>query len=522
MIKPDVAVKLSIKSFCAAKKIYNEKHKKQFNKTPKEQLFPNLTPENLAKKKKYENLSQVELKELSESKLAKKTVNSLLLQDIHFQLYIVLLNYYRDKIINLSSFFNGSANLMTHILPKASMRMKTGQLAAHLGRANNTIRARLRRLEDAGIIRVVFHGNKKPLEIVFNKNICIIYDKTCPEQLPESNFLTSCESVFSDRNDTIANNKKGLITNTIYNNTITKDVSHSVSNQCSISALNDSATNKPPQILNDGIQNFFNKTKTKQNTTKTPNTTRTNPLTKKEISKEKRTVGDIRNENLEKLKQKAALKQMNKSEKKDFCCEKRKKERQKHLKNLEQRRKEAKIHYSLIFYGYLIENLFADKYLTPDYRKETLNYIYQHYFSRAKNIEHAKRLWHDNYKKRIDISRMWIHKFRSPEGKKFDTTFFYPKAYIDTDRRGKKILSFANTEKFLIQANEWEKNNGYNRRCDDDTRHKLNKIAREIENGFINYDDALEKVKSLTNDTDEYVKQLNARYFGMYKLMPKN
>ena len=93
-------------------------------------------------------------------------------------------------------------------------------------------------------------------------------------------------------------------------------------------------------------------------------------------------------------------------------------------------------------------------------------------------------------------------------------------AYLDIDKVGKKHLSFVNTEKFIKKKNEWDKINGYHRNTNKILIHKLNKTVKELKNGFIDYDTALEKVKSLSNKTDEYVKQFNAMYFGMYKTMP--
>ncbi len=126
----------------------------------------------------------------------------------------------------------------------------------------------------------------------------------------------------------------------------------------------------------------------------------------------------------------------------------------------------------------------------------------------------------ENYKKRVDISKKWISNFTNQaDGRQFDRTHFFPKAYLDIQKTYSKAFSFANTKGFIKNEENWKKLNGYNRNTKDKERHKFNKIARELENGFINYDNALIKVKSITNKTDEYIKQLNARYFGMYKNM---
>lgn len=477
IINPDIAVNLSIKAYNQAAKKFNKKQESLFLKTDKKGL--------------------------------PATVDALKLKDTHYQLFYVLINYYREKILNLNHFFKGSSDIMTHISPKMSMYVKTGRIAAHLGRANNTIRARLRRLESAGIITVIFHGNKKPLEISFDKNTCLIFDKNELEYIPETKFLNLSKSVFLDGIGIKANHKRVLFQDSIYNNTITKkDVLHPESS---------------PVIQNsDHVQYNYNHTK---NFSRTTNTTRTTESAKTKLIPAKneklRTVKDIREEKLKKIKEKSTIQQMSDDEKAQYYSKIQQTQQSEHAENLKQKRKDAIIGFSLEFFGYLVAILFPDKYFSPDYRKKTINYIANHYFSRARSIEQMKRLWYNNYKKRIDISRSWIDKFSGPDGKPFDTTYFFPLAYLDVERRGKKILSFANTEKFLKQAKEWEKKNGYNRRTDDDGRHRLNKIARELENGFIDFNTALEKVKSITNDTDEYVKQLHARYFGIYSSMEK-
>ena len=146
---PDVAVKLSIRAYQNAAKAFNEQQEKDFQNRKKD--------------------------------FKVKTVKSLLLKEEHHQVFYTIINYYKEKLENLNALFQGSASITTHIAPNASMMLTTGRLAKHLQRANNTIRARLKRLEKAGVITVIFHGHKKPLEIIFNKDICIIYDKGNPD-----------------------------------------------------------------------------------------------------------------------------------------------------------------------------------------------------------------------------------------------------------------------------------------------------------------------------------------------------
>ncbi len=486
---PQVAVNLSQKAYTQASKLYNTKKEDEFKAGKTE---------------------------------TGKTLNSFKLKDTHYQLFHILINYYNEKLENLSRLFAGSGNISTHVSPKLSMYVKTGRLAAHFDRANGTIRSRLRRLEESGIINVIFHGHKKPLEIIFNKHVCLIFDKSNLEYVPESKFISLSKSVFLDGIGIKPNNKRVLLTETIYNNTITK---------------RDVLQPERSSIIDKSESVQYNSFHTENNTetTKTTDTTETETKKigvsasfgtpkkerKKVPAKKERTIADIRQEKLEAARQKAALRQMTKAEKEQYYAEQREIRQKNNAEILKQKRQKAAVGFSLEFFAYLTATLFSDKYFSPEYRKQTLNYIFKHFFSKARSIEAMKRLWHNNYKKRIDISKQWIDKFKKPDGTPFDTTYFYPKAYLDVERRGKGILSFANTEKFLKQAKDWEKKNGYNRRADDEGRHKLNKIARELENGFIDFDTALEKVKSITQDTDEYVKQLHARHFGIYSSMQK-
>ncbi|MCF6184193.1 MAG: helix-turn-helix domain-containing protein [Bacteroidales bacterium] len=481
---PDVAVKLSIKAYREAVKLYNKKQEQDF---------------------------------LNNRKTEVKTVKSLFLKEEHHQVFYTIINYYKDKLETLNQIFNGSDNIMTHIAPKESMMLVTGRLAKHLQRANNTIRARLRRLEKAGIIKVIFHGNKKPLEIIFNKNICIIYDKANPDYIPKSNFISLYDSDFFGINSIKVNDKESTFSGTIYNNTITK---RNVL-PCTNHFKSDSSwENVRKKKLTDKLflQNNFNHTEKISGTAEKAGTTEAETSGKrKKVPEKKEKINYVkiaRERRIEEKRRQAKFRQLTKEEKKELYKIRRTEE-------LKRRKAEALEHYSYEFYAYLIANIFPDKYLTPHYRRETHDYISKHSFSKARTIR-TMDVWLKNYKKRIDISKKWIEAYRSSRNERFDTTYFFPKAYLNVEKYGRNVFSFVNTRKFIKNEKDWEKKNGYNRNTEEELRHKLNKTARELENGLINYDTALERVKSLTNKTDEYVKQLHARYFGIYKTMQKN
>jgi len=188
------------------------------------------------------------------------------------------------------------------------------------------------------------------------------------------------------------------------------------------------------------------------------------------------------------------------------------------LKDIETRRNQAKRHYAREFTAYLLDKLFSDKYLTVNYREELEDYVFTHYFSKIKYMEQAKNRYFNNLKPRIDLAAQWIARYKSKDGGKFDTTYFFPKAFLDVERSGKGVFSFTNTRKFMENAQNYERLNNYNRKLDKELAHKMHIISRKLENGFIQWDAALEKIKSLTTDTDEYVKQFIARHAGVYSV----
>jgi len=470
IIYPEVAVKLSIKAYHNAAKEFNSIQEKDF----------------INKRKDYKE----------------KTIKALLLKEEHHQVFYTLINYYKEKLETLNQFFQGSDSINAYIAPHANMMLTTGRLAKHLQRANNTIRKRLKRLEKAGILKVVFHGHKKPLEIIFNQNICIIFDKSNPDYIPQSNFLSHSETDFFGINSKNVHDKESTFSGTKYNITITeKDV---------LPDANLEKTNS-----NRKRQNNLNHTENFSGTAEKSGTKETEFRTKRKKVPQKKEKENVPRTGLDR---KLAEKKVKQEFRNLSSEEKKERFRTQRAEELKRRKEEALKYYSNEFYAYLIANLFPDKYLAPHYRRETLGYIAKQYFSKARTIQ-SMEVWLKEYKKRIDISKKWIDAYRTPGNKPFDKTYFFPKAYLDVEKTGSKSLSFVNTRKFLKKEKEWEKINGYNRKTEKDLRHKLNKIVRELENGFINYDTALQRVKSLTNKTDEYVKQLHARYFGMYKTM---
>lgn len=466
-ILPDVAAKLSLKAYIYAAKEFNQKQKVLY--------------------------------ESDKIKNKPATLKSLQLKDTHHQVFYVIINYYKNKIKELNEFFGGSTHVMTYILPKRSLHVTTGRIAKHLERSNSTIRKRLARLEEAGLIQVVFHGHKKPLEIIFNKHVCIIYDRRDLKNITKSKFLKSSESdIFGFNEEKVQNKESTEKAGTIYNITITEKAG---TTEAEISQNRKGGVSKEGSEEEKGIGQ-------KKERKKVPE--------KKE--RKEQSLKEMREARFRELKEKAKVKQMTTEERAEYYKEKNKESR---LKKMRKLKTDVLVHFSLKFYGYLITELFPDKELSDHYQKDTLNYISKYYFAKAKSVQEMEMLI-IKYKKRVDISKKWINNYKNElTGEPFDTDYFYPLAYLDINKTGNQYLSFANTEKFIKQENEWKKMNGYNRSTDKLKLHELNKIFKKLQNGFINYQSALKEVEELSNETDEYIKQFNTRYFGLYKVLPK-
>ncbi len=279
IINPDIALKLSQKAYLQASKEFNDKQTKLFKS----------------------------------GKTEAKTLNSLLLKDTHHQVFYTILKFYKEKLNNLSQLFKGSSNIMTHISPKMSMYVKTGRIAYYLGRQNHTIRERLRRLEKAGIIKVIFHGNKRPIEIIFDKETCLIFDKDNLEEKPKSKFLKSSQSIYSNKNSKKANNIEGTISGTsIYNITITSDA---FQNQNFI--INESLKNLKCNIKNtkkNARTTFAGTTKTDNRITSKSTSEKERKKVPQKKERKGRTIKEIREAKYKKLRAKATYRQMTDAE----------------------------------------------------------------------------------------------------------------------------------------------------------------------------------------------------------------
>jgi hypothetical protein len=188
-------------------------------------------------------------------------------------------------------------------------------------------------------------------------------------------------------------------------------------------------------------------------------------------------------------------------------------------KSIDERRDDAKLAFSRAFFAYIKEKLFADKIFSEYYRNKVIAYISEHYFAKTYTIEEMSVRWERNLKLRIDIAADYINKtFKGPDDKPFDRTYFFPLAFLDINKTDKNDFSFTKTNAFLKNSVKFKQLNGYNRALDKELRYKFNKICRAVETGHLNFFAAQQKIKSLTPDSSEYIKQFNARFSGVYTI----
>jgi len=178
-----------------------------------------------------------------------------------------------------------------------------------------------------------------------------------------------------------------------------------------------------------------------------------------------------------------------------------------------EQKEELKDRFARFFFGFLTEKLFPDKQYAPSYKVQCINLIKDNYFSNQNTIKTIEWKFSE-LKQRVLIAQNWIAGFESPQGKKFDTELFFPKAFLENS----SSINFQATERMLKTSRKWKVLNAYNRQLGDNklTRH-MNSIARKVERGEMYYQTGLEKVRLLTSDTDAYIKLFVFRITGKYQ-----
>jgi len=418
------------------------------------------------------------ISEKPKNELSSQTAKGSMLRNMHFAVFYQLIGMYDKRIKKLP--ISLAAMYPKKIL---GLWLTRKELADKLQINPKTVYNILQRLAEADFLQLIWHGSTKPIEIKISPELLIIYDKTDPDYSPKSKFLKS--SVLSSLNKKWKKLPNiNYSTNTFNNNiTITEKGVFLISTRKDLPEL---------KILPGSLSEQENeKNIEKVNYTKTFTET-------KEADK-----AGIMDDFSERL---------------DFASleEKRKKVPQKKEKSLEDRRMEVKQAYARIMFAYMKSKLFADKVFAKPYEQQVINYIAEHYYSKTYTIEAISKRWDNNLKPRIDIAKEWIDNFKGPNDAKFDTKYFYPLSFLQIDKTQKSQFSFTRTNKFLKNSKKFEQLNNYNRKLDKELRHKFNKICRSVETNHVDYFTALEKIKSLTKDSNEYLKQFNARFAGSY------
>jgi len=440
------------------------------------------------------------------------------LKDFHYAIYKRLITLLYDKV----------SNDKTNRSKPSRMRVKRSELSKYFDVSSQTVKNRLSRLQKANIIKIIFHGDKSPLEIVFNTDICIILDMYSETQTVTSKFLNNGQSVtysnifktfthIIDTEDTRTN-----INKTIIKNDLTNSFTGTYKNN-----LQDTTENK---------QETF--TEIQETTHPTVNLTdeelETLEIMAKEISKNENISFEISKERILKTlknrKQKISpeiLQKDNKIEQKtntfitDFTeklivdfqktneqiiSEILHKEKYLQNKSIEERRIFVRMKYVKIFVQELYDNLFADKKqcTTKNYYNDLLDYVNENYFANCQTMK-ALEMRMNEYRYRMRIAKKLIER-----NKDFDKTYFFPLAYLQVEKCGQKYFSFVNTEKFWKNYIKWDRFNGYNA-INPEIKQKLNAICRQVELEKISFDDGMQKVKNLTKDNTELVRQYNIR-----------
>lgn len=502
---PAVGRNASVKAFTIAKNLYNEDIKRRFRETP----------------------------EAFKGKRAK----GMQIRQNHYAVFIQLLNRYTERLERIPP-------ELAAMYPDKMLGLwvTTGELAARLDVSLKTIYSILRRLQTAGIIRIIFHGHKKPLEIRFDPDILLVWDVEEPERLPQSKHL---KLSFSDAPPLIRKFLRHK-TDTLkqFNNSTIPKAAFACNPQFYGSQAESEnseyfgfhpAEGFPEEFVTSGDDFSELMPVEPEKARKDPDTrsarlvfSETNNQDAPEETQKSNTYPETNRSETEKRKKVPAKKEKSESglygavrrgaknaRKRE---EKRGKQEQTGLKPIDERRKQVRNQYAQVFTAYLLEKLFADKHLSPEYRQRTVDYVSEHYFAKLNTMQQFENRWANNLKTRIDIAVSWIAKFKTKDGKPFDRTYFFPMAFLNVERQGKGKLSFTNTQKFLEKHREYMRLNNYNRNLDKELTHKLNIISRKVENGFLDYQAALEKVRSLSSDTNEYIKQFNARHAGIYSV----
>jgi len=414
------------------------------------------------------------------------------LRQVHYALFYQIINEYAERIDRLPASLN-------EFYPNELLGLwiTRGDLAVKLGISPRTVYNLLERLQKAQILNVTKHGSKKPLEIRVKSDVLIVFDKKDSEYVPSSKFLTLSLSDNPLHIGKILPNKKE-IRRALNNNTIPE------------SGVSESVSETKQRNVSD-IQTSSETASGKVSETVVPSA---EPVSRAFLSRAQKTVLDQNEKtqqfNIDGFAERNIARLLEKRKAAGEIAPK------PSLKPMGTRFAESRRGHAQMFVGELLFRLFPNQYHSPEYRQKLVEYTEIHYFAKTYDITQVQNRWTNLLQPCIAIAQSWLEKFRTPDGKPFDRTYFFPLAYLDIEKKGKQFLSFVNTLSFIQNSRKYEKLNGYNRRLTKDLQHKINITARKVENGFTDYETARQKILSLCTLSDEPLKQFNARMSGIY------
>lgn len=460
-IIPLIGLDASLRAFAAAKAEYNDSVQGEFN--------------------------------IDSTKAAKyfgtKTAVGAMLRPVHYAIFYQIVNEYRNRIDRLPSGVNEfDPNQLL------GLWMTRGDVASKIGIHPRTVYNLLQRLEKAKILLVKNHGNKKPLEIRFDKNVLIVFDKKDPNFIPVSKFLNCSLSDHPfEIGKTLPHKKE--VQRTLNNITITES---GVSVQVSNSGL---------QIGSDGTESNEISIRTASETVVPPAEPdadgdflqRTH---KAEQEGTKNSISDIVS--------RAIARELAKKSSAGAIA--------RNLAPIEVRRPENLNSVANEFVIELLRRIFPNRFFTSEYRGQIAEYAEKNYFADCETMQAVDNRYKNNLLPRILIAEKWLKNYKREDGSGFDTTYFFPLAYLNVEHFGNGVFSFRNTAKFLKDNKKYQKLNGYNRKLTPDLRLSLNTTVRALQNNRISYDTALQRINSMciAHGTLEPKRQFIARTAGIY------
>lgn len=450
------------------------------------------------------------------------------LKTSHHTLFYKLIDNYARSVSNLASKFAGSPYSPVHnkkVEDLPFLEVNTSLWSDYFEVKPQTISTRLKRLEQAGVLKIRFHGHKRPLSISFNTDLLKVIDTQNPIiEVINPNFVTNwnTEAPIGIRQKTEDN--KVILTRTYL-----KFQNKSGVDFFSEKSENEFFDEKKGAKNKLGVQKIQQNTKTVKNQ---QNLKASQAQLHEHLQEQQGMQVNVPVITIEQLralfgKQEqnaggaaaAGFSDFDKAEK--IVNEFNNKDNaqaftEKMLLPIEKRILISRYNYATQFFNYLILKLFADKksQISQAYIRKTKAYIFENYF-RGNSLVNLERNYNE-YKYRIDVAADYIKSMS-----KFDTNLLYPLSYLDVNKTGKNQFSFVNTKKFAVKKIEWQQKKHLAEKIKADkksknelepVKQKFYNICRQFENGRIDYATAEMKIKALTSNPENIVRTFQLRY----------